>query len=59
MLIGNFLSVGLLTYLVMPRVSRFLSFWLRLRRATRKNEALGLSTVAIGLFLFVLILQAL
>ena len=28
MLIGNFLSVSLLTWLVMPRVSQFLNFWL-------------------------------
>jgi antibiotic biosynthesis monooxygenase (ABM) superfamily enzyme len=59
MLIGNFLSVSLLTYLVMPRVSRFLSFWLEAPTRDWKNEALGLSTVAIGLFLFVLIFQAL
>jgi hypothetical protein len=59
MLIGNFLSVGLLTYLVMPRVSRFLSFWLEAPTRDWKNEALGLTTVAIGLFLFVLIFQVL
>lgn len=59
MLIGNFLSVGLLTYLVMPRVSQFLSFWLEAPAGDWKNEALGLSTVAIGLVLFVLIFQAL
>lgn len=59
MLIGNFLSVSLLTYLVMPRVSRFLSFWLEAPTRDWKNEALGLSTAAIGLLLFVLIFQAL
>lgn len=59
MLIGNFLSVSLLTYLVMPRVSRFLSFWLEAPTRDWKNEALGLSTVAIGLLLFVLIFQVL
>jgi hypothetical protein len=59
MLIGNFLSVSLLTYLVMPRVSRFLSFWLEAPTHDWKNEALGLSTVAIGLLLFVLVFQAL
>jgi antibiotic biosynthesis monooxygenase (ABM) superfamily enzyme len=59
MLIGNLLSVSLLTYLVMPRVSRFLSFWLEAPTRDWKNEALGLTTVAIGLFLFVLIFQAL
>jgi uncharacterized protein len=59
MLIGNLLSVGLLTYVVMPRVSQFLSFWLEAPTRDWKNETLGLSTVAIGLFLFVLIFQAL
>jgi antibiotic biosynthesis monooxygenase (ABM) superfamily enzyme len=59
MLIGNFLSVSLLTYLVMPRVSQVLGFWLEAPTRDWKNEALGLSTVAIGLFLFVLVFQAL
>jgi antibiotic biosynthesis monooxygenase (ABM) superfamily enzyme len=59
MLIGNFLSVSLLTYLVMPRVSQFFGFWLEAPTRDWKNEALGLSTVAIGLLLFVLIFQAL
>lgn len=59
MLIGNFLSVSLLTYLVMPRVSQFLGFWLEAPTREWKNEVLGLSTVAIGLLLFVLIFQAL
>jgi antibiotic biosynthesis monooxygenase (ABM) superfamily enzyme len=59
MLIGNILSVGLLTYLVMPRVSQFLNFWLAAPTRDWRNEALGLSTVAIGLVLFVLIFQAL
>jgi antibiotic biosynthesis monooxygenase (ABM) superfamily enzyme len=59
MLIGNFLSVSLLTYLVMPRVSQFLGFWLEAPTRDWRNEALGLSTVAIGLLLFVLIFQAL
>jgi len=38
MLIGNILSVGLLTYLVMPRVSQFLNFWLTAPRATGKTR---------------------
>ncbi len=59
MLIGNILSVTLLTYLVMPRLSRLLNFWLAAPAHDWKNEALGLSTVAIGLALFVLIFQAL
>jgi uncharacterized protein len=58
MLIGNFLSVGLLTYLVMPKVSQFLNFWLAAPVRDWKNEALGLSTVAAGLALFVIIFQA-
>ena len=59
MLIGNILSVTSLTYLVMPWVSRFLNFWLTAPTRDWKNEALGLSAVAIGLLLFVLIFQAL
>ncbi len=59
MLIGNILSVTSLTYLVMPWVSRFLNFWLTSPTRDWKNEALGLSAVAIGLLLFVLIFQAL
>ena len=59
MLVGNFLSVGLLTYLVMPRVSQFLNFWLAAPAHDWKNEVLGLSTIAIGLALFVLLFQAL
>jgi len=58
MLIGNILSVALLTYLVMPWVSRFLNFWLTAPARDWKNEAIGLSTVAAGLALFVLIFQA-
>src|SRR5208282_2263844 len=58
MLIGNILSVGLLTYLVMPWVSRFLNFWLTAPARDWKNEAIGLSTVAAGLALFMLIFQA-
>jgi antibiotic biosynthesis monooxygenase (ABM) superfamily enzyme len=59
MLIGNLLSVSALTYLVMPRVGQLLGFWLEAPTRDWKNEALGLSTVAIGLLLFVLIFQAL
>ena len=59
MLFGNILSVALLTWLIMPAVSRFLGFWLESPTRDWKNEALGLSTVAIGLLLFVLIFQAL
>jgi antibiotic biosynthesis monooxygenase (ABM) superfamily enzyme len=58
MLIGNILSVALLTWLVMPRVSQFLNFWLAARVRDWKNEALGLFAVAAGLVLFVLIFQA-
>jgi antibiotic biosynthesis monooxygenase (ABM) superfamily enzyme len=59
MLIGNALSVASLTWLVMPRVSQFLNFWLAAPTRDWKNEVLGLSTVAIGLVLFVVIFQAL
>jgi hypothetical protein len=59
MLFGNILSVALLTWLIMPAVSRLLGFWLESPTHDWKNEALGLSTVAIGLLLFVLIFRAL
>jgi uncharacterized protein len=58
MLIGNFLSVSLLTYLVMPRVSQFLNFWLSGPVLDWKNEALGVGAVVAGLVLFVIIFQA-
>jgi uncharacterized protein len=59
MLIGNILSVALLTWLVMPRVSQFLNFWLVAPVRDWKNEALGIGAVALGLALFVLIFHAL
>jgi len=59
MLIGNILSVALLTWLVMPRVSQFLNFWLVAPVRDWKNEALGIGVVALGLALFVLIFHAL
>lgn len=58
MLIGNILSVALLTWLVMPRVSQFLNFWLAARVRDWKNEALGVGTVLAGLALFVFIFQS-
>jgi antibiotic biosynthesis monooxygenase (ABM) superfamily enzyme len=58
MLIGNILSCALLTYLVMPRVSQFLNFWLAARVRDWKNEALGVGTVLAGLALFVFIFQS-
>ena len=58
MLIGNFLSVSLLTYLVMPRVSQFLNFWLIGPVLDWKNELLGVGAVVAGLVLFVIIFQA-
>jgi antibiotic biosynthesis monooxygenase (ABM) superfamily enzyme len=57
MFIGNILSVALLTWLVMPQVSRFLSFWLNGHDKNLKREVLGLCTVAAGLILFVLIFR--
>lgn len=54
MLFGNILSVALLTWLVMPAVSRLLGFWLSSTGKSWKTEALGIGTVAAGLALFVL-----
>jgi hypothetical protein len=44
----------LLTWLVMPAVSRLLGFWLSSTGKSWKTEALGIGTVAAGLALFVL-----
>jgi antibiotic biosynthesis monooxygenase (ABM) superfamily enzyme len=57
MLFGNILSVALLTWLVMPAVSRLLGFWLSSTGRNWKTEALGIGTVAVGLALFVLVFQ--
>lgn len=54
MLIGNILSCILLTWVVMPAVSRFLRFWLSSTGRDWKREALGLCTISVGLALFVL-----
>jgi uncharacterized protein len=59
MLIGNILSCILLTWLVMPRVSQFLNFWLAAPVRNWKNEALGLCTITAGLVLLVVIFKAL
>jgi antibiotic biosynthesis monooxygenase (ABM) superfamily enzyme len=57
MLFGNILSVALLTWLVMPAVSRLLGFWLSSTGRNWKTEALGTGTVAAGLALFVLVFR--
>ena len=54
MLLGNILSVALLTWLVMPAVSRLLGFWLSSTGRNWKREVLGIGIVAAGLALFVL-----
>jgi antibiotic biosynthesis monooxygenase (ABM) superfamily enzyme len=59
MLIGNILSVALLTWLVMPWVIRLLNFWLAGPTRNLRNEVLGLSIVVGGLVSFVLIFRAL
>jgi antibiotic biosynthesis monooxygenase (ABM) superfamily enzyme len=58
MLIGNILSVAILTWLVMPQVSQLLNFWLGSYR-NWWSEALGLGAVAVGLALFVLLFEML
>src|SRR5260370_42597273 len=58
MLISNVLSCSILTWLLMPRVSRFLDFWLNPPGRDWKREALGLGTIAVGLGLFVLVFRA-
>src|SRR5260370_24705736 len=54
MLISNVLSCSILTWLLMPRVSQFLAFWLNPSERGWKGEALGLGTIAAGPGLFVL-----
>jgi antibiotic biosynthesis monooxygenase (ABM) superfamily enzyme len=64
MLIGNVLSIILLTWLVMPRVSRLLSFWLVTPvggvapEGRWKLEVLGIAIVAVSLVVFVLVFRA-
>jgi len=59
MLIGNILSCVALTWLVMPRVSQFLNFWLEGPVRDWKNEAIGVGTIVASLALLVVIFQAL
>jgi len=58
MLISNVLSCSILTWLLMPQVSRFLDFWLNPVGRGWKREALGVGTIAAGLGLFVLVFKA-
>jgi len=58
MVIGNLLSVALLTWLIMPRVSRWLSFWLEIPGGDRsaslwKREVLGIFTILALLAFFI------
>jgi uncharacterized protein len=61
MLVGNVLSIILLTWLVMPGVGRLLRFWLATPISGAasggrwKMEVLGVSIVAVSIALFVLI----
>ena len=58
MLIGNVLSCIALTWLVMPRVSQFLRFWLNSSERDWRREALGLGTIAAGLAMFVMFFKS-
>ena len=58
MLIGNVLSCIALTWLVMPRVSQFLRFWLDSSGRDWRREALGLGTIAAGLAMFVVFFKS-
>jgi uncharacterized protein len=59
MLIGNILSCVALTWLVMPRVTQLLHFWLAGPVWDWRNEAIGVGTIVGGLALLVFIFQAL
>ena len=57
MLIGNILSCALLTWLVMPMVSRLLGFWLGSTGWNWRREAMGLCTVTAGLTLVLVVFK--
>jgi antibiotic biosynthesis monooxygenase (ABM) superfamily enzyme len=59
MLISNMLSVAMLTWLLMPRVSRFLGFWLNSNSRNWRREARGLFIVVAGIALFVVLFSVL
>ena len=58
MLIGNFLSVSALSFLIMPWASRFLGFWLNAPRGKWATEVLGIFTVVAILAAALLIFRA-
>ena len=55
MLIGNLLSIIVLTWAVMPLVTRLLGFWLTAPADDWKSQALGLGAIAASLAVFVLL----
>jgi hypothetical protein len=59
MLISNILSCAALTWIVMPRVSQFLNFWLMGPVRDWSNEAMGVGTIIASLTLLVIIFQVL
>jgi uncharacterized protein len=59
MLISNMLSVALLTWFVMPPISRFLGFWLTSNSGNWRRETMGLFTVVAGIALFVALFSVL
>src|SRR6266851_74092 len=59
MLIGNLLSIIVLTWVVMPFVTRVLGFWLAARADDWKRQALGIGAIAATLAVFVLLFRML
>lgn len=63
MLVGNVLSISMLTWLVMPRLSQLLHFWLVTPTSGAalgdkwKMEVLGIAIVAVSLVVFVLVFR--
>ena len=59
MLLSNILSCAALTWLVMPRVTQFLNFWLIAPVGDWRNEVIGVGTIVAGLTFLVILFGAL
>lgn len=57
-LIGNIFSVSILSFFLMPRVSRALGFWINAPRGSWGKEFIGLGIIVVGLILALLFFRA-